>query len=29
MREIILRLAPARLYEQSEVVPSGGNIHKT
>lgn len=26
MREIILRLAPARLYEQSEVVPSGGEI---
>ena len=26
MREIILSLAPARLYEQSEVVPSGGNI---
>lgn len=29
MREIIISLAPARLYEQSEVVPSGGNIHKT
>lgn len=26
MREIIVSLAPARLYEQSEVVPSGGNI---
>ena len=26
MREIIVSLAPARLYEQSEVVPSGGEI---
>jgi len=26
MREIIESIAPARLYEQSEVVPSGGGI---
>jgi len=26
MREIIISIANARLYEQSEVVPSGGGI---